>query len=107
MTDLEITRLCAEAMHEDKWGEHKGRIAYPDYSAVDVNETGPTMHTYDPLHDDAQAMALVKKMGLHIEPEDQHWTVAPAESDAWSESVDLNRAICKCVAKMQAAKGAK
>jgi hypothetical protein len=63
---------------------------------------------YDPLHDDAQAMALVKKFGLSIAPElgqgrglwrVNHWRDPPLVLDT-----DLNRAIVECVAKMQKAK---
>jgi len=79
VTDLEITKLCAEAM------------GYRNSSH------------YNPLHDDAQAMALVKRQGLHIV-----WQ--PMCPDIWkvddtthvAADKDLNRAICECVAKMQA-----
>jgi len=57
---------------------------------------------YDPLHDDAQAMALVKKLRLSVEyqgvPSGFNWHVMSAMV---SSSADLNRAIVECVAKMQ------
>ena len=91
MTDLEITKLCAEAMGGEGF-------AYDEF--------GPK---YDPLHDDAQAMALVKKFELSVEFSDEFhtnsdWAVCRGTTiQAYSR--DLNRAICECVAKMQAARG--
>ena len=83
MTDLEITLLCAEAMGY-KPGEH---------------------YHWRPLHDDAQAMALVKKFRLNIHAHDEQWKVEEWGDDgAMALHETLNRAICECVAKMQAAK---
>ena len=112
MTDLEITRLCAEAMGIERksvcigWTDSGNQLFGDDRS-------------YNPLHDDAQAMALVKKMGLQIaryfdpcEPEVNGGMVRvfPIGEDMYHyparASLDggINRAICECVAKMQAAK---
>ena len=62
---------------------------------------------YDPLHDDAQAMALVKKFKLDIDyGQGVEWHVSDQHSDSEYEGYhsamnpDLNRAICECVAKM-------
>ena len=104
MTDLEITKRCAEAMgHEYIYvgpemciRTDKERDAYtkiPMYRTI-----------YDPLHDDAQAMALVKKIGLHIVYRALHidtWRVDKA--DKYATANDLNYAICECVAKMKEA----
>ena len=99
MTDLEITRLCAEAM---EWGyeldEHGG---YYDSEG--------SSRSYWPLFDDAQAMALVKKLELGVSPmaakvlgwEAICWKENKAEHRVVHES--LNRAICECVANMQSA----
>ena len=108
MTDLEITRLAAEAMGVDF---SKG------FGTITCKECGEIGIPYDPLHDDAQAMALVKKFQLDI--------VAPAGRKYtawWAHQVigfnfrgepivsyggnheNLNRAICECVAKMGKAK---
>ena len=94
-----ITLLCAEAMF--------GSCAsFPDSKCVYVN--GFTV--YNPLNDDAQAMALVKKFDINTWKEDGKWCAMWAEqyengaSAAGAESDDLNRAICETVAKMQAAK---
>ena len=101
MTDLELTRLCAEAMGYDWHGQIGGRtICVPgDYGYV----------LYLPLRDDEQVMALVKKFHLRIDHnETENWSVCkdhgftmPPEQ-GWNP--DLNRAIVECVAKMQAAK---
>ena len=103
MTDLEITKACAEAMGlavEQRSSDFAGG----NYWALGSGEE------YDPLHDDAQAMALVKIFGLHIYTvmgdRPYSWVVhtacGPTESGRQSEN--LNRAICECVALMQEAK---
>lgn len=113
MTDEQINRLCAEAM-----GWHTGRLASKvvayavnDCAIIAGNDSGGES-VYDPLHDDAQAMALVKRFKLecYCETEqDDLWIVAPSTvllshlgHDA--QNTDLNRAICECVANMQQAK---
>ena len=106
MTDLEITRLCAEAMGL----EVIPRNISPDGKGglqIHQTEHGP-IKWYRPLHDDAQCMALVKKFGLAIlNDDDDSWWVGLAldsPDTEYAEASDLNRAICECVAKMQAAK---
>jgi hypothetical protein len=99
MTDLEMVRLCALAMgytYSDGMAERTGREGEWE-----------TSHRwrYDPLHDDAQAMQLVKKCRLSVGclRGSGTWNVVgtyPAEA----ENSDLNRAIVECVAKMQAAR---
>ena len=109
MTDLEITRHCAEAM-----GWHTGRLASKvvaysvrDCAIIAGNDHGGES-VYDPLHDDAQAMALVKKFKPMIDTYfDGTWVVGSGWHGAVQiENTDLNRAICECVAKLQAAKSA-
>jgi len=63
---------------------------------------------YDPLHDDAQAMALVKKFELDIEAPragiNAEWEVYRYDNLAPNNchsNADLNRAICETVAKMK------
>ena len=97
MTDLEITKLCAEAMG------FKANIA-ADGASVMISHRISQWTEYDPLHDDAQAMALVKKFQLDIiRGKDEHGTdnvlVSSRKSHAYNSN--LNRAICECVAKMQ------
>ncbi len=97
LTDLKMTKLCAEAMgialttdhHDECW------FHWPAHS--------PMISPYDPLHDDAQEMALVKRFWI---------AVYRYQSDGWcaehrgtyADNRDLNRAIVECVAKMQYAK---
>ena len=93
MNDLEITRLCAQAMGYELPG-NEWAVNAPDY--------------YHPLGDDAQAMALIKQQKLAFywryrvvtEP---RWEVSDMKGDHLSFSKDLNRAICLCVANMQKA----
>ena len=111
MTDLEITKLCAEAMGLP-WPKGKLYGATPNACKVLIkegSEDGDRRDTYyDPLHDDAQAMALVKKLQLSIaEPRAGcGWGVYRHDAlrQQTSEHADLNRAICLCVASMEKAK---
>ena len=116
MTDLEITKACAEAM---------GYVVL-DADKPDVIErmgiwcsdiaNGRTAFVYDPMGIrggqpfDAQAMALVKKFRISINaynPDYQAWPcVADPEISglACTFNADLNRAICECVYKLHTAK---
>ena len=103
MTDLEMTRLCAEALG------YCGPIA--PLKAFVINPDGQGDVPYDPLHDDAQAMALVKKLGLCIYYECLYpdsrvvWiAIRLGEPSTKISNSELNRAIVECVAKMQSAK---
>lgn len=104
MDDLEVTKRCAEKMGLDIDGwTWKG-----DYLK------GNRYQRYDPLHDDAQAMALVKKFDILLFKPDGKWQAVPAaewnkghpgmyvcdQRMTWGESADLNRAICECVANL-------
>ena len=102
LSDLEMTRLCAEAM-----GYGGGTY----YSVSLYARDGEGMRLFDPLNDDAQAMALVKKLRLDTEAalkDGAPWTVSGGDDTQWSgpiavaHNADLNRAIVECVAKMQA-----
>lgn len=100
MTDLEITKLCAEAMGFEKLYHATDKRIWFIYNGVKGE--------YDPLHDDAQAMALVKKYGLSISGptrEDPNWYVYETRAEGKIRpGENLNRAIATCVAKMQAVK---
>ena len=99
MTDLEITRLCAEAMKlRIELVTRRGRGGRAPYYrfASDWNEQG----VYRPLYDDAQAMALVKKFGAFIQGGPVRWEVEICDKTV-KDADDLNRAICECAAKMQ------
>ena len=101
MTDLEMTRLCAEALGY-----------FPIASAMQARgETEPkywrygnreiAMSAYDPLHNDAQAMELVKRF-----PRDCFLAFgAHCDEVGWEPlGLSLNRAIVECVAKLQSSK---
>lgn len=105
--DLEITRLCAEAMGcavhaTDGLGLEHVYIDHP-VPGRDGKTFGTTL--YDPLHDDVQAMALVKKFQLEIGwHTNGHASVNfPTDNleQQWIDGDTLNRAIVECVAKMQ------
>lgn len=105
MTDLEMTKLCAEAMRLKEYAiPMNGGNCDPKPITL-----GPH---YNPLHDDAQAMALVKRFNLSMWGTEQgEWRGVACwrnEVEALREfsvySTDLNRAIVECVAKMQQAK---
>ena len=102
MNDLEMTKLCAEAMGLDiKDGSLSSEVYGAAYFVMaDGKEYA---RHFDPLHDDAQAMALVKEYPL--ECCEAIW----AEAGRWApgyrkDNADYNRAIVECVAKMQKAK---
>ena len=118
MTDLEMTKMCAEAMgwkyreenfRDPSWPSqplYQGYFDRPEGTSIKAED-------YDPLHDDAQAMALVKKLKLTIVWTDARldgWRVRgwrTGKTGALCEEVDnddLNRAIIECVAKMQGEK---
>lgn len=99
LTDLEITRACAEAMElevrhvSDNEPQHTIRVI----------RTGAP---YFPLTNDAQAMALVKRIGLTCMWSRGGWEVSFSEANSefcksHAMHMDLNRAICLCVAQMQ------
>lgn len=98
MSDLEMVKLCAEAMDIPLKARKGARnMTCGDHDLLETEQ----YVAYDPLHDDAQAMQLVKRFWL---------AVYRYQSDKWcaqhrgqfSDNRDLNRAICECVAKMQA-----
>jgi hypothetical protein len=108
VTDLEITKLCAEAMGcgvVERESDGAELVIHGDFISP--------LSSYDPLHDDAQAMALVKKFWMVIDPPlrdsrapHKVWraNIPDADTNYSIFSGNLNRAICECVAKMQAAK---
>lgn len=100
MNDSELTKLCADAMRitvvED------GPQSEPPENWL-YQADGEWKH-YDPLNDDAQAMALVKKFELEIGwYRDGRASVNfhNVEGPNWVDGDTLNRAICECAAKMQ------
>ena len=94
MTDLEITKLCAAAMGLAVV-EQLGQWRFPNTQHEDS--------LYDPLHDKAQALELVERFRLMLQPLPSAWAVTEHKHPpVWSEDTDLLRAICECVAKLEA-----
>lgn len=99
MTDLEMLKLCAAAMGETV-KEFDGNLFFtgPLYDSVQHNST------YNPLENDKQAMALIKKFEMHVSRNPETWwcmTTSPL-SDPFDgpDHTDLNRAIVECVANL-------
>lgn len=97
MTDIEITKLCARAMGikvfrpENRSGWWEGSVLFAT--------------PYEPLRDDAQAMALVKRFPLEtLAAMTNHIRVSANVPEMIERALGLNRAICECVAKMEKAK---
>ena len=109
MTNLEITKLCAEAMGLVQY-QLEGLGQNSAYGIYAVNSTDKGYFAYQPLEDDTQAMALVEKFGLDLSHDiDKIWTVCRStpklsKQGCESEDISLKRAICLCVAKMQLSK---
>ena len=105
MTDLEITRACAEARGYDEFSEYvdaEGRaLIYLERDA------GIGTRVYDPLHDDAQMAGLVKEFDLNLwkdKATQKWWSLAGDEKGSMGSGYILNRAVCTCVAQMWLAK---
>lgn len=100
---LELTKLCADAM-----GLHVAHANQPETGELFWVITSFGYPKYDPLDNDAQAMALVKKLHLEINyGQGVEWEVNnrhSAEGEEYTSAMhpDLNRAIVVCVARMQA-----
>ena len=114
LSDLEITRLCAEAV-----GLHQRKVTdggtkfwiiphHPD------PQCAPSAIIYDPITNDAQAMALewllIEHSGalhfyrtylLFVPFKDERTSTFP-----YNDAAGKRRAICECVAKLQQAKTA-
>ena len=109
MTDLEITKLCAEAIGFKT-------IQYVTGDGCLCHASGGLKHDFyfNPIHDDAQLLALVKRLSLQI----HHHGCADAKASLvtvtgmWLPGTrkfsvcanNLNRAACECTAVMQKAK---
>ncbi len=109
MTDLEATRLCAEAFGFEPYAVHQYEswaLESPTAVPCKLGSWAGQCIAYDPLADDAQAMALVKKLHLHIDQrpgkqisvQDPHFVHIIT-----SNAHDLNWCIVQCVVAMQRA----
>lgn len=100
--DFWLCKRCADAIGADMG---------PDWDQGDYvllgGHSGIASSIYDPLHNDFQAMALVKKFGLTLDPQEDEppftWRVVVAKDGDWDNQItgqgrDLNRAIVECVA---------
>ena len=92
MTDFEMVKRCAEKMGIHVVPAHECWTQLVDGS----------YKKYDPLTDDAQAMALVKKFDLALYKTRNGFWIAthPELLIGTSTNDDLNRAIVECVARM-------
>lgn len=110
LSDLELTKLCAEAMGYDDVHIAYGCMgtAYVKYGGRSVTQGTE----FRPLKDDAQAMALVRRFEISIAWSwaSQVGCMSKAEAQRDEEMrhdkiacihKDLNRAIVECVAKMR------
>ena len=97
MSDLEITRACAEAMG----GKVEHDLPRGNMSAGWIRLDG---RVYDPLHDDAQCFALVERFGpsIGVNGFSRDWSVhiKIGRKTYWAKNENLNFAICEAVAKM-------
>ena len=124
MTREEKIVACAELMGWEGWRSKHG---YWNVTSPDGNESvccdgwqsfdphsgeklrEPTFSDalsecdYNPYSDDAQAMALVKKLYLQCTSADwrtEKWQVMYGQSNIYSVSADLNTAIVDCAAQI-------
>lgn len=107
MTDIELTRLCVKAMgmtldDSPYNGGGQGNTGFDMLGRAVIDWHNNV--TFDPLHDDAQCFALVKRFRIAIGNDDDAWYATPDYPHEEAESHDLNRAIVECVARMQAQK---
>lgn len=94
MDDRAIIESCASAMGVSlEWDGHPNEWQPIYYE-------GKTYHIYNPLHDDAQAMGLVKRFRLDVAPGEDFWMVVDwkTRNPKPVKDIDLNRAICLAVA---------
>ena len=109
LSDLEIVRLCAEAMDLTPYRAVSGGVIQHCsesgiYVVSDRDARGYT--EYDPLHDRAQCFELVEKLKLTVDFFAKEWT-AMSHSPLYvrdASSDNLNRAICECAARVQMGK---
>ncbi len=116
MGDLEMTRLCADAMGYHEYVNPDRRAPLPVSPCILVlkMDENATRELYEPLTNDAQTFALIKRFSLQI----HHHGCANAKASLvtvtgkWLPYThefkvcanDLNHAIVEAVAKMQFAK---
>jgi len=99
MTDSDMVIACAQSMGLTVWRRQGS-------SMLDCTEdgTGRCMFIYNPLTNDMQAMALVKKFRLRLNPDGDYWWACLEYEEFGVRAKDLNRAIVERVAKMHDAR---
>jgi hypothetical protein len=96
MTDAQMIDLCARAMGLPPL---EARQAYE-------RDVGVRFERYDPLNNDEQAMALVKRFNLQIRRDGDEWEVGRGPHGGCDGfGTDLNRAIVECVATLASRQG--
>jgi len=96
VTDIEMTKACAEAMGLNVIGEaHNGHAYWVEDDEVH------DQCIYSPLTKDYQAMALVKRFRLDIHSRSDLNGWYAGNNAGMVPHVDLNHAIVEYVAKMQ------
>jgi len=112
MTDLEMVKRCAEKMEYTYNAQHQ-QIGLPVWlDRESRNGSGILSGEYDPLHDDAQAMALIRQFKIKLEfRQGNNWWVYITKT-GWNKGpvsriiaqsswcADLNRAIVECVSRL-------
>ena len=97
MTDLEMIRKCAEKMGY-RMDADNGFSRLQQGAGMDAPEWFEFI--YDPFRDKTQAMELVEKLRLNIEPcGGTTWEVWRLRTEVARDS-DLRRAIVECVSKL-------
>lgn len=100
MTDLEMTKLCAEAMGFTESVHYDPRTPACKPPSILIEVSHHYYEIFDPLNDDARAMALVKRFRPHMNANKEgSWWVLSETSEG--KGPDLNRAIVECVAKLK------
>jgi hypothetical protein len=109
MTDLEMTKLCAEAIGlVPAEGEFRDRDIWGQKTELSPGVYMTRYLPYDPLNDGVQAMTLLERFNLSVtwftsgDAEVTHYAPPQDIADVRTEG-PLKRAIVECVAKMQAA----
>lgn len=107
MTDLEMVKLCAQALDLPVFVNDRGAAFLSRVEAPRFAKGGGTVprfsNRYDPLTDKAQCFELVERFRLvidHFVGEDG-WQVSSDGQNMLVEDADLSRAIVTCVAKME------
>lgn len=105
--DGKVLLACAKAMGYTKiYGIDAPGLVYgmlhPGCNEVLIVDGVGDGGQYNPMYDDAQAMQLVKRIGLTVSKDpDGMWHAMGPSTESLTSDTSINRAICLCVAKMQ------